>query len=369
MVKVLVFACLVSVTLVAIQSSGFGQTANPWTTISTIAGNGRADGELKDGAATEVSISNPFGVEPYGDGDLLIASYDRHVLFQLSRSKSELTRIAGTGKPGFAASSGAASETPMNFPHEVRVDSNGQIFVADTSNHSVGKIIAAKGQWTRVAGTGTAGFGGDGGPAISALINEAYSIAVDGNQLFVADLQNHRIRLVDLQTNIITTIAGNGRKGKPVNGQLAVEQSLEGPRSLAVDKDNLWIVQREGNSVWRIDRASGKIFHVAGTGRKGFSGDGGPAVTAELNGPKGIAVDPGRFVYIADTENNAIRRVNLASGVIDTVVGSLKGEQGFNGDGPNLTDRLLARPHGVCLLGDNLIIGDSENHRVRMLSK
>ena len=367
--KFLVAGFLGSALLFFVVDTVFGQSENSWKSIATIAGNGRSDLQVKDGLATDVSISNPFGVEPTRDGDLIIASYDRHVICQLNTAKGSLTRIAGTGKTGFQAQSGSALGIPMHFPHEVRTDSKGRIFVADTSNHCVGMIDPSTGQWNRVAGTGTAGFSGDSGPASAAAMNEAYSIAVDGSQLFIADLKNQRIRLVDLQTNLISTIAGDGRKAKPLDGGFANEQALEGPRSLAVDKDNLWIVQREGNSVWRIDRSTGKIYHVAGTGRKGFSGDGGKATTAELNGPKGIAVDPGRFVYIADTENHAIRRVDLASGVIDTVVGSPNGEKGFNGDGPNVTERLLSRPHGVCLLGDKLIIGDSENHRVRAVSK
>ena len=144
---------------------------------------------------------------------------------------------------------------------------------------------------------------------------------------------------------------------------------MHGPRSLAVDADNVWVVLREGNSVWRIDRKSGKIHHVAGSGKKGFTGDGGPGIEAELNGPKGIAVDPGKFIYIADTENNAIRCVDLKSGIIKTIAGSPSGVKGFNGDGAKPTERLLARPHGVCLMDNQLIIGDSENHRVRALRR
>ena len=220
-----------------------------------------------------------------------------------------------------------------------------------------------------IAGTGEAGYGGDTGPAIDAKLNQAYSIAVDGAELFIADLMNHCIRKVDLSSGKITTICGNGKKGRPVDGAAASEQALEGPRSLAIDKQNLWIVLREGNSVWRIDRATGKVHHVAGSGQKGFSGDGGDAKLCTLNGPKGAAVNPGIALFIADTENHAIRMVDLKTNMVSTIAGSLKGEPGFNGDGDQPTTRLLNRPHGVCWLpSSELLIGDSENHRVRVLT-
>ncbi|HBE70538.1 MAG TPA: hypothetical protein DDW52_20525, partial [Planctomycetaceae bacterium] len=164
----------------------------------------------------------------------------------------------------------------------------------------------------------------------------------------------------------VQTICGDGRQALPGEGEVAKTQPLAGPRSLAVDKENLWIVLREGNSVWRIDRSTMRIHRVAGTGKKGYSGDGQRALDATFRGPKGIAVDPGVAVYVADTENHAIRRIDLNSGIVTTTVGT--GEAGFNGDGDELAKRKLNRPHGVCLLPTGeLLIGDSENHRVRML--
>ncbi len=255
----------------------------------------------------------------------------------------------------------------LNAPHEVQVDADGNVYVADTMNHRVGVIEAGTGRWRVVAGTGKSGFSGDSGPASEALLNQAYSIALDGTRLLIADLGNHRIRSVDLRSGIITTICGTGEKKLPVNGGLAKEQPLAGPRSLAVDSENIWIVLREGNSVWRIDR-SNRIYHVAGTGDKGFTGDGADARQATLNGPKGIVVDPGVAAYIADTENHAIRAVHFASGQMTTIAGSPVGTAGFSGDGDELDMRLLKRPHGLCLLrSGELAIGDSENHRVRLL--
>ncbi len=338
--------------------------------ISTLAGNGKTGEPVEQGRALAVPLSNPFGVQPEQDGSLIIASFDQHVLYRLDPTYRRLDRIAGTGKAGLSGRDGDyPTQVQLNRPHEIQIDDAGNIYVADTSNHRVGMIDASTGRWKNVAGTGSPGFSGDGGPANEAQLDQAYSLAVDGQELFIADLGNHRIRRVDLQSGIISTVCGTGQKRRPQDGGVATEQPLAGPRSLAIDEQNLWIVLREGNSVWRLDRTDGRVFHVAGTGKKGFKGDGGDALQAQLAGPKGIAVDPEVALFIADTENHAIRRVDLARGTISTVVGS-SGRPGFNGDGDQVRDRQLARPHGVCLLPDGqLLIGDSENHRLRLLSK
>jgi DNA-binding beta-propeller fold protein YncE len=337
--------------------------------IRTIAGNGQTGNFRDKGRALEIPLSNPFGVQPEADGSLIIASFDQHVLYRLDPSYQSLERIAGTGEAGFSGRGGEfPTNVAMNQPHEVQINAKGDIYVADTRNHRVGMIDAATRRWEVVAGTGQEGFSGDQGRAQEASLNQAYSIAVDDQELFIADLQNHRIRKVDLRSGIITTICGNGAKQLPTDGGLANQQPLAGPRSLAVDSNSLWIVLREGNSVWRIDRREGRIFHVAGTGEKGSAGDGGDARKAQFNGPKGITVDPGVAIYIADTENHTIRKVNLETRQISTVAG-VPGQAGFNGDGDQPNGRLLRRPHGVCLLrGGELLIGDSENHRVRLLT-
>lgn len=337
--------------------------------ITTIAGNGKTGQPVQKGRALDVPLSNPFGIQPESDGSLIIASYDQHVIYRLDPTYRRLERIAGNGTKGFSGKDGDLPlQVAMNQPHEVQVDADGNIFIADTMNHRVGMIEADTGRWKTVAGSGQPGFSGDGGPAKEAELKQAYSIIVDGQDLFIADLQNQRIRKVRLRNGVIETLCGNGTKEMPTHGGAAISQPLAGPRSLAADPDNLWIVLREGNSVWRIDRNDGRIYHVAGTGEKGFSGDGGPAKKATFAGPKGITVDPGVALYIADTENHAIRRVDLENGLISTVIGK-SGKPGFDGDGDEIQNRQLSRPHGVCLLpGGELLIGDSENHRVRMLT-
>ncbi len=360
---------LLALTLFWVSSSSFGYSQTQFSKITTIAGTGKAGPAEKQGAATAIAISNPFGIEPDSKGNLIIAGFEQHVIYRLTADRKSLELIAGTGAEGMSGKTGdAATTVAMNQPHEVRLDPQDNIYVADTRNNRVG-LVDPSGKWKTIAGTGEVGYSGDGGPATDSKMNQAYSIAVDGTELFIADLMNHCIRKVDLSSGKIATICGNGKKGRPVDGATASEQALEGPRSLAIDKQNLWIVLREGNSVWRIDRSTGKIHHVAGSGQKGFEGDGADAKLCKLNGPKGASVNPGVALYIADTENHAIRMVDLKTNVISTIVGSPKGEPGFNGDGDQPKTRLLKRPHGVCWLkSGELIIGDSENHRVRVLT-
>ncbi len=357
-------------TLFFVFSSNYAFSQTQFSKITTIAGSGKTGPAEKRGAATAIAITNPFGIEPDSNGNLIIASFDQHVIYRLSADRKSLELIAGTGAEGMSGKTGdAATSVAMNQPHEVRLDPKDNIYIADTRNNRVG-LVDAHGKWKAIAGTGEVGYSGDGAAAVDSKMNQAYSIAVDGPELFIADLMNHCIRKVDLNSGKIATICGNGKKGRPVDGTKASEQALEGPRSLAIDKQNVWIVLREGNSVWRIDRSTGIIHHVAGSGKKGFEGDGADARLCKLNGPKGAAVNPGIALFIADTENHAIRVVDLKTNVISTIVGSPKGEPGFNGDGDNPKTRLLKRPHGVCWLASGeLIIGDSENNRVRVLAK
>ena len=337
--------------------------------IATIAGNGSTGPPSPQGTALEVSISNPFGVQPEADGSLILASLDQHVVYRLDPTYQQIQVIAGTGKAGLSGADGDnPTQVSLDQPHEVQVDSTGNIYIADTRNHRVGMIDARTGRWKNIAGTGAKGFSGDRGPAAQATLNQAYSIAVDQHELFIADLGNHRIRRVDLRSGTIDTVCGTGKNALPTDGEPAVEQPLADPRSIAADKDNLWIVLRGGNSVWRMNRSNGRIYHVAGTGDQGSTGDGGDAIKATFRGPKGIAVDPDVAVYIADTENHAIRRIDLATGKIKSIVGVI-GTPGYNGDGDQVDTRLLRRPHGVCRLPSGiLLIGDSEIHRLRIVT-
>jgi DNA-binding beta-propeller fold protein YncE len=218
-----------------------------------------------------------------------------------------------------------------------------------------------------IAGTGQPGFGGDGGPATRAQFRQPHSIAFDPQGgLLVCDIGNHRIRRINLGTGAIDTWAGTGERKPTPDGAPLAGTPLNGPRAIDTDpKGNLYLALREGNAVYRIDPKENRIYHVAGTGKQGYTGDNGPAKQANLAGPKGIAWAPDGSIYIADTESHTIRRIDLKSGVITTVVGT--GERGDGPDGNPLQCK-LARPHGVFIDRKGVVyIGDSETHRVRLL--
>jgi hypothetical protein len=191
------------------------------------------------------------------------------------------------------------------------------------------------------------------------MFNQPHSIALDGaGAVYVADIGNHRIRRIDPNTGIVNSIAGNSERKLPQDGQIARRNPILGPRALFIDGDTMWIALREGHSVWRMDLRDGILHHAAGSGKAGYAGDGGPAVNAQFNGPKGIAVGPDENVYIADTENHAIRKIDQQTGTITTVAG-----------GNNKTTPHLDRPHGICVGPDGAIyIGDTLNHLVRRAS-
>ena len=328
-------------------------------------GDWRIDSPVGDG--TPGVVGQPFGVEFGPDGGLYICEVENHRIRRYDLETQELTTIAGTGKAGYSGDGGPATAAEMNEPYEIRFDAAGNLFVVEMQNHIVRRIDGATQSITTVAGTGTQGFGGDGGEATKALLHRPHSIALDGRGgLFIADIGNHRIRRVDLAAGTIQTIAGTGEKTMPQDGQQAEGNPMVGPRALFVDGDRLWIALREGHSVWTMDLNTGTLAHVAGTGKKGYTGDDGPAREGTFDGPKGIAVGPKGHVYVVDTENQAIRKIDTRQGGITTIAGHGPDARGFGGDGGPATTASLDRPHGICVGKDGAVyIGDTNNHRVR----
>jgi sugar lactone lactonase YvrE len=333
--------------------------------IDTVAGTGEAADNGGQGDARQVNIGDPFGTEIGPDGALYVAEVRNHRVLRVHLASGQIRTVAGNGRKGYSGDGGPATQASLNEPYEVRFDRDGNLFFVEMQNHLIRRVDAQSGIISTLAGTGQAGYGGDGGPATKALFKQPHSIALDGHgQLYIADIGNHRIRRVDLQTGIVDTIAGTGEKKLPVDGQLALGNPILGPRALYIEGQTMWIALREGHSVWRMDLSDGRLRHVAGTGKVGYSGDGGPAKAATFNGPKGIAVGPPGHVYVVDTENQAIRELDVARGVVTTVAGS--GKNGYAGDGGPAAQAQLARPHGICVGPDGaLYIGDTLNHRVR----
>ena len=250
-------------------------------------------------------------------------------------------------------------------PYEVQFDAAGNLLFVDMPAHVVRMVSRSGGEARTIAGTGVPGFSGDGGPAVEAQLRNPHSIAIaPEGRLLICDIGNHRIRRVDLKSGVIDTFAGTG-EGKPTpDGAPLAGTPINGPRAIDFDSQgNLYLVLREGNAVYRVER--GGFHHVAGTGEKGYSGDGGDARHARLSGPKGISCAGDGNIFIADTESHTIRLID-ARGVITTVAG--KGERGDGPEGDPLHCR-LSRPHGVYAAKNGAVyIADSESHRIRMLA-
>ena len=332
-----------------------------------VAGGGTAG----DGAdATTAKLLAPFGVAFDGSGNLYFVEFTGQRLRRID-GLGIISTVAGTGEKGTAGVGGPAIKAQFNAPHSLAVMPNGDILVADTMNNRVCKIDARKGMLTVVAGTGEKGFSGDGGPAAKAQFGNIYCAALDprGERLYLADLDNRRIRVVDLKTGIVTTIAGNGKKGVPEDGAEAVKAPLVDPRAVAADaKENVYILERGGHALRAVD-AQGKIRTIAGTGKAGATGDGGDARQATLNGPKHLCIDNDGNVIIADTENHLIRKFIPAEGKIVRVAGT--GKKGSAGIGGPPLEAELNQPHGVYVHPKTgiLYIADSSNNRILRIDR
>jgi len=334
--------------------------------IVTFAGTGRAGYAGDSKPATQAQLDNPFGIVRGPDGGLYLCDTNNHVIRKVS-SDGMISTVAGSGKRGYAGDGGPATQAELNEPYEVRFDRQGHLFFVERLNHTVRRVDARTHTISTVAGTGKAGFAGDGGPAVKASLKEPHSIQFDRHgDLFICDIGNHRIRKVEMKTGIISTFAGTGEQAATPDGARIDGTPLNGPRAIDFDPSgNLWLALREGNAVYKLDLKAGTIHHLAGAGKKGFTGNGGPAKLATLSGPKGLSVGPDGNIYLADTESHTIRMIDVVKQTMELIAGT--GERGDGPEGDPLACK-MSRPHGVFVDSDgSIFIGDSEAHRVRVL--
>ena len=329
------------------------------SSVTTLIGTGVA-------GYSAAQVNNPYGVVIGPDKALYFCDLDNQRIRRIDLRTRRTVDVAGNGQRAYAGDGGPATSGSLNMPHEIAFDRRGHLYIAERDNHVVRKIDAATKVISTLAGTGEAGFSGDGGPANRAQLRQPHSIALgpDG-RLLICDIGNHRIRAVNLSSGVIETVGGTGERSTTPDGAPLTGTPLNGPRTLVIDRDGtIFLALREGNAVFRIAPKTRTLHHVAGTGEQGYSGDGGPARLAKLAGPKGLALR-GRNLYLADTESHVVRRIDLTTGLIATVLGT-----GTRGDGPD-GDPLrcqLSRPHGVFAAADGTVyVGDSEAHRIRVL--
>ncbi len=329
--------------------------------------NGPAGSQETGAPARRIRLDNPRSVASDRLGTIFIDDTMAHGIWRVdpTGTASLLGEKTAAATPRRDT---MAEEDDCGSPAGVAVDPNGYLIVVDPAGNRVCTMNAG-GATNPLAGTGKPGFVGDGGPAGYALLNSPSAVAVDrAGNIFIADTGNHRVRRVQVSTGIIATIAGNGSPGFSGDGGLATSARLMSPQGLAVDSEgNLWIADTGSSRIRRVDASSGLIKTVAGGVGTGFAGDSGPAARASLGGPTAVAVDEGGNLFIADTHNQRIRRVDADTGVITTVVGN--GRAGFTGDDGQAADATLSNPSGLALDGDDsLYIADSLNHRVRRVN-
>ena len=343
-----------------------GTTIAAEFSIKTFAGNGAQGFGGDGGPAVQAQIDNPFGVVRGPDGAIWFCEYTGQRIRRVAVDGT-ISTVAGSGKKGYSGDGGPALLASFNLPHEVRFDKAGDLYIVDLGNHAVRKVDLKTGFISTCAGTGQPGYTGDGGAANKAQFKQPHSIQFGPEgDLYICDIGNHTIRKVDMKTGVISTFAGTGATGPTPDGAPIEGTPLKGPRSIDFDRSgNLWLATREGNQVFKFDLKAGRIQHVAGTGKSGFSGNGGPARLADLKGPKGIAVDSKGNVWLADTESHSVRVIDARTGNLELVAGT--GEKGDGPEGDPLQCK-MARLHGIFVdSDDSVFIGDSEAHRVRVL--
>jgi sugar lactone lactonase YvrE len=332
--------------------------------INTIAGTGPA-GYSGDGKpATSAMVNYPLSISLDSTGNLYIADWDNSRLRKIDPN-GVISTIAGNGKFTYSGDGGPAISSGLNGPTGVFSDPRGNVYLTDIGNGRI-REITTQGKIITIAGNGNYGFSGDGGPATAASFKDPTGIVLDDSgNVYVTDVFNNRIRKID-KNGIITTIAGNGIVGYSGDGGQATLAALYYPTGIAVDNaGNLYVADEDNNRIRKIS-PTGIITTIAGNGTASHSGDGGPATLAGLNFPAGVTTDKMNNLYIADASNNCIRMVNT-KGVISTIAGN--GTPGYSGDGGLASTASLYNPTSIAIdTSGNLFIGDAFNFRVRKLT-
>ncbi len=338
--------------------------------ITTIAGTG-ASGYNGDGPAIGANLSSPEGVAADAAGNVYIADTNVDRIRKVAAGTGVISTVAGTGVGGFSGENGPGISARVNGPTGMAVDGAGNVYFADYYNQSVRKLTVATGLLTTVAGSGTVGYQGDGGLATATSLYYPTGVTVDGaGALYIADSNDNRVRKVappTVATLTLSTIAGTGMSGYNGDGP-ATSANLSSPEGVAADAaGNVYIADTAADRIRKVAAGTGVISTVAGTGVGGFSGEGGPATSARVNGPSGMAVDTAGNVYFADYYNQRVRKITVATGILSTVAGN--GVPGFLGDGGAATAAELYYPTAVAVDGaGNLYIADSNNNRIRKVT-
>lgn len=341
-----------------------GSTGN----ISTVAGNGSA-GYSGDGhAATSAQLNYPATAAVDNAGNLYIADTYNSVIREVNSSTGNISTVAGNGTYGSAGNGGPATSAELSYPQGVAVDTTGDLLIADESNYVIREVNSSSGDISTFAGNGHYSYSGDGGPATNAQFDGPYALAEDSSgNLYIADSYNSAIRRVDVSTHNISTVAGNGTWGHSGDGGLATAAQLSYPFGVTEDSsDNLYIADSDNAVIRKVDASTHMISTVAGNGVSGYSGDGGPAGRAQLDEPTALTMDQSGNLYVAEKGNLVVRKID-SKGNISTVAGD--GTYGYTGDGGAAINAELGEPAGLAVdSSGDLFIADAKNAVIREVS-
>lgn len=335
------------------------------TEISTLAGNNNYSGD--GAAAINAQIKNPGGVAIDNAGNIFIADFGNHRVRKITKATGNIETYAGTGVAGYTGDNDVATNATLRNPISLAIDNDGNLLIADQGNNVIRSIDPVSKIITTIAGTGVAGFSGDNGDAKSAQLYFPAAITLDeNNNLFIADLINYRIRKVNNATGVITTIAGNGTSGYSGDNGPGTSAKISTVTGLAYYNGNVYVADQVNNTVRMIDAAN-FIYTYAGDGSSGYGGDGGDAVNAQLSSPSGLAVDADGNLYIADADNDVIRKVFQSTAKIATIAGT--GSSGYSGDGGTAPEATFNYPYHVAFANNKLLyVVDRNNNVIRSLA-
>ncbi len=345
--------------------AGSSTTLRPSSLIETIAGTG-VGGFNGDGIpATSAEVNSPFGMAVDPAGDVFFIDFGNDRVREINHGTGLISTVAGTGVEGYNGDGIPATSAELQYPSAIALDAAGDLFIADRFNNRIREVNAKTGLISTVAGTGVGGYNGDGIAATSAELDEPYAIALDANgNIYIADFDNQRVREVNHSSGLISTVAGTGVRGYNGNNIAATSAELNFPNGVAVDSSGDVFVADENNLVREVSATTHLFTIVAGTGTGDYNGDGIPATSADLYLPGPLAVDAAGNLFILDGENQRIREVSAATGLISTVAGT--GDSGYNGDGIPAVTADLNFPASVAIdtVGD-VYIADFTNYRLR----
>ena len=338
--------------------------------ITTVAGTGGTSGYSGDGAdATLAELYDPTGVAVDASGNLYIADNSNNVIRKVTASTGFISTIAGTGTAAYSGDGAAATAAELSAPQSVTLDGAGDIFIADAGNNVIREITVSSGNISTVAGDGSPAYSGDGGPATAAQLTTPYHVAFSGTNMIISDYGNSVMRVVAGSTGNITTIAGIGTTGFSGDNGPAPTAELYNPYSAAVGANgNVYISDYNNYCIRKITLSSGNITTDIGLGgTSGFAGDIGYATQAQFYNPYGVAFDAANNIYIADAYNNRVRKINASTGIIACIAGT--GTPGYGGDGDSATLADLDEPYAVAVdANGNVFIADYNNHCIRKIS-